>query len=65
VRTEVHAVKFQTLHAVALISAKCSVCFVATYAIFLWLTITLKMEEGKVSQSISYGFILGQNSTGG
>jgi len=47
VRTVVHAVKFQVLHTVAQISAKCSVFFVSCYAIFLWLPIKFKWEKIK------------------
>ena len=43
VRTVVHAVKFQTLHTVAQICAKCSVICILTYAIFLRLPITFNL----------------------
>lgn len=41
VRTVVVTVEFRVLHTVAQISAKCSVFFVGSYAIFLWLPIKL------------------------
>jgi len=47
VPTVVHVVKFQMLHTVVQIAAKCSVAFVSTYAVFLWLPITFKLEKVK------------------